>query len=150
MGDAAPDFELAGTEGSFRLGAHRGERVVLLFYPGDETPVCTKQFCSYRDRADDMSALDAVVVGISGQDVDSHEAFTSHHGLTVPLLADADKAVARSYGVTRPVLGTQRATFIVDESGTIAWCKIHAVGLDYVGVDELREALASLPAPVAD
>jgi peroxiredoxin Q/BCP len=64
----------------------------------------------------------------------------------VPLLADVDRAVARTYGVTRPVLGTQRATFIVDEAGVVAWCKIHALGLDYVGVDELRVALAGLPA----
>jgi peroxiredoxin Q/BCP len=149
-GDIAPDFELEGTSGAFRLSAHRGTRVVLCFYPGDETPVCTKQFCSYRDRADDLSALDATVVGISGQDVASHEAFTANHGLTVPLLADPDKTVARAYGVTRPVLGTQRATFIVDEDGVVAWCKIHALGLDYVGVDELREALATLPAPVVD
>jgi peroxiredoxin Q/BCP len=150
VGDQAPDFELEGTEGRFHLSEHRGERVVLMFYPGDETPVCTKQFCSYRDRADDMSALDATVVGISGQDVDSHRDFTDHHGLTVPLLADPDKSVARLYGVTRPMLGTQRATFIIDASGTIAWCKIHALGLDYVSVDELTEALASVPAaPVA-
>jgi peroxiredoxin Q/BCP len=144
VGDTAPDFELVGTDGPFRLSEHRGARVVLLFYPGDETPVCTKQFCSYRDRADDMSALDAVVVGISGQDVESHREFTTNHGLTVPLLADPDKAVARQYGVTRPVLGTQRATFIVDAGGTIAWAKIHALGLDYVGVDELAAALASV------
>jgi peroxiredoxin Q/BCP len=148
-GDLAPDFELVGTEGPFRLSEHRGKRVVLLFYPGDETPVCTKQFCSYRDRAEDMSALDAVVVGISGQDVESHLEFTSHHGLTVPLLADPDKAVARSYGVTRPVLGTQRATFVVDDDGTIAWAKVHALGLDYVGVDELTAVLASVGAPAA-
>ena len=60
VGDRAPDFALEGTDGTFRLSDHRGQRVVLLFYPGDETAVCTKQFCSYRDRADDMSALDAV------------------------------------------------------------------------------------------
>lgn len=150
MGDQAPDFELEGTDGRFHLKEHLGERVVLLFYPGDETPVCTKQFCSYRDRADDMSSLDAVVVGVSGQDVASHRDFIDHHGLTVPLLADPDKSVARLYGVTRPMLGTQRATFIIDASGTIAWCKIHALGLDYVSVDELTEALASVPAtPVA-
>jgi peroxiredoxin Q/BCP len=144
VGDVAPDFELDGTEGRFRLSEHRGRRVVLLFYPGDETPVCTKQFCSYRDRADDMSALDAVVVGISGQDVTSHAEFTTHHGLTVPLLADPDKAVARAFGVTRPVLGTQRSTFIIDEQGTVAWCKLHTLGLDYLGVDELTAALASV------
>jgi peroxiredoxin Q/BCP len=144
VGDAAPDFELEGTEGRFHLSEHRGERVVLLFYPGDETPVCTKQFCSYRDRSDDMSALDATVVGISGQDIASHHDFVSHHGLTVPLLADPDRRVARSYGVTRPVLGTQRATFVIDETGVVAWCKIHALGLDYVGVDELAVALAGV------
>src|SRR3954454_7985856 len=108
-GDPAPDFELEGTDGRFRLSEHRGRRVVLLFYPGDETPVCTKQFCSYRDRADDMSALDAPVGGISAQDVASHLDFSQNHGLTVPRLADPDKAVAKRYGVTRPVLGTQRA-----------------------------------------
>jgi thioredoxin-dependent peroxiredoxin len=142
VGELAPDFTLPGTDGEFRLSAHRGSRVVLLFYPGDETPVCTRQFCSYRDRADDMGALDAVVVGISPQDLDSHASFAAHHGLTVPLLADVDKAVARRYGVLRPVLGTQRAAFVIDESGHVAWKKVHALGLDYVGVDELREALA--------
>src|SRR5919199_989810 len=84
IGDQAPDFTLEGTEGPFTLSEHRGEIVVLLFYPGDETPVCTKQFCSYRDTG--LEGLDAVVVGISAQDVDSHRRFTQHHGLTVPLL----------------------------------------------------------------
>lgn len=149
VGDQAPDFELEGTDGRFHLSEHLGERVVLLFYPGDETPVCTKQFCSYRDRNDDMASLDATIVGISGQDVESHRDFTDHHELTVPLLADPDKSVARLYGVTRPVLGTQRATFIIDASGTVAWCKIHALGLDYVSVDELTEALASVPTGTA-
>ena len=149
MGDAAPDFALPGTDGPFRLSVHRGRRVVLLFYPGDETPVCTRQFCSYRDRSEDMASLEAVVVGISSQDRDSHARFTAHHGLTVPLLADTDRAVARAYGVSRPVVGTRRATFIVDEDGTIAWCKVHTLGLDYVGVDELREALEGLPARAA-
>jgi thioredoxin-dependent peroxiredoxin len=146
VGELAPDFTLPGTDGTFHLSAHRGSRVVVLFYPGDETPVCTRQFCSYRDRAEDMSALDAVVVGISPQDVESHAAFAANHGLTVPLLADVDKAVARSYGVVRPVLGTQRAAFVIDETGRVAWKKVHALGLDYVGVDELRDVLAGLGA----
>src|ERR1700716_664872 len=88
VGEPAPDFELPGTDGSFRLSDHRGERVVLLFYPGDNTPVCTRQFCSYRDRADDFAALNATVVGISSQDLGSHEGFIAKHSLTVPLLAD--------------------------------------------------------------
>src|SRR3981189_1614334 len=81
VGEQAPDFELAGTDGPFRLSERRGERVVLLFYPGDNTMVCTKQFCSYRDRADDFAELDATVVGISSQDLGSHEAFVAKHGL---------------------------------------------------------------------
>jgi thioredoxin-dependent peroxiredoxin len=90
VGEPAPDFELEGTDGPFRLSDHRGERVVLLFYPGDNTPVCTKQFCSYRDRPDEFAALGATVVGISAQDVASHEGFIANKGLTVPLLADVD------------------------------------------------------------
>ena len=69
---------------------------MLLFYPGDNTMVCTKQFCSYRDRADDFAALDATVVGISSQDLDSHEGFAAKHSLNVPLLADVDRRGRRS------------------------------------------------------
>ena len=88
VGAAAPDFELEGTDGPFRLSEHRGERVILLFYPGDNTAVCTKQFCSYRDNAEAFGQLDATVVGISSQSVDSHRDFSDKHQLTVPLLAD--------------------------------------------------------------
>jgi thioredoxin-dependent peroxiredoxin len=143
VGEPAPDFSLEGTDGTFRLSEQRGKRVVLLFYPGDETMVCTKQFCSYRDRADDMSQLDAVVVGISGQDVESHEKFTAHHGLNVPLLADEDGAVAQQYGSRAPVIGTRRAVVIVDEDGVVRYRHDHTLGIDYQGVDDLREALAS-------
>ena len=146
VGDQAPDFELVGTDGPFRLSEHRGERVLLLFYPGDETPVCTRQFCSYRDNSAAMDELDATVVGISAQSVGSHERFRDHHGLTVPLLADEDKAVAKTYGVTAPALGTRRATFVIDEEGVVRYRHVHTLGLDYQGVDELREALASVPA----
>ena len=86
VGDSAPDFELDGTGGSFRLSDHRGERVILLFYPGDNTAVCTKQFCSYRDNAEAFGALDATVVGISNQSVGSHRAFSDTNNLNVPLL----------------------------------------------------------------
>src|SRR5947209_9547396 len=109
VGEPAPDFELSGTGGDSRLSEHRGERVVLLFYPGDNTPVCTRQFCSYRDDSDELDRLAATVVGISGQDLDSHAAFTAKHGLTVPLLADSDNAVAKAYGAHQAVIGTKRA-----------------------------------------
>jgi len=149
VGDPAPDFELAGTDGPFRLSEHRGEPVVLLFYPGDETPVCTRQFCSYRDRADDMAALAATVVGISAQDVDSHERFREHHGLTVPLLADPDKAVAKAYGVTAPLLGVRRAVIVIDAEGVIRARQVEATGLGYQTVDDIAAALEALPARVA-
>lgn len=146
-GDPAPDFELEGTEGPFTLSDHLGERVVLLFYPGDNTPVCTRQFCSYRDRADDMSELAATFVGISHQDLDSHIGFIEKHGLTVPLLADPGKRVARLYGVTAPVLGTRRATFVIDERGIVRHRHVHALGVDYQDTDDLRAALSALGAP---
>jgi peroxiredoxin Q/BCP len=145
IGEPAPDFELQGTEGPFRLSDHRGERVVLLFYPGDNTMVCTRQFCSYRDRAEDFSKLNATVVGISSQSLASHEAFSGRHNLNLPLLADEDRAVARAYGATRPGLGTARAVIVIDEQGIVRHRHDHRLGLDYQTVDELRDALASLP-----
>jgi len=146
IGDLAPDFDLPGTEGHFRLSEHRGERVVLLFYPGDNTPVCTRQFCSYRDRGEDVSGLNATVVGISAQDVASHEKFSAKHGLNVALLADTDQAVAKAYGAHAPVVGTRRAVVIVDEQGIVAHRHDHRLGLDFQSVDELRSALEALPA----
>lgn len=146
IGDLAPDFELEGTEGAFRLSEHRGRPVVLLFYPGDETPVCTKQFCSYRDRGAELSALDAVVVGISAQDVRSHQKFKEHHNLNVPLLADTERSVAQAYGVSAPVMGTRRAVIVVDAEGKIAHRKVHVLGLSFATVDEITQVLADLPA----
>jgi thioredoxin-dependent peroxiredoxin len=146
VGDPAPDFELDGTGGRFKLSDHRGERVVLLFYPGDHTPVCTRQFCSYRDNAEAFGALDATVVGISSQSVDSHESFAAEHGLTVPLLADEDGEVAKAYGAYAPVIGTKRAAIVVDEEGVVRYRHDHLFGLDFQTVDDLRDALDSVSA----
>jgi thioredoxin-dependent peroxiredoxin len=145
VGEQAPDFELQGTDGPFRLSDHRGERVVLLFYPGDNTMVCTRQFCSYRDRAQDLADLGATVVGISSQSLSSHEGFKAKHALNVPLLADEDRAVARLYSATTPGIGTTaRAVIVIDEQGVVRHRHDHRLGLDYQSVDELREALAAL------
>ena len=142
----APTSSSRAPDGRFKLADHRGERVVLLFYPGDNTPVCTRQFCSYRDNAEAFGALDATVVGISSQSVDSHESFTAEHGLNVPLLADEDGAVAKAYGAHAPVVGTKRAAIIVDEEGVVRYRHDHMLGLDFQSVDDLREALeSSLP-----
>ncbi len=150
VGEQAPDFELPGTDGPFKLSEHRGERVVLLFYPGDETMVCTKQFCSYRDRAEDFAALNATVLGISSQDLASHEGFIAKHGLNVPLLADVDKQVAKAYSVFSPRLGIKRAVIVIDEDGILRHRHDHLLGLDYQSVDELKATLDALPgAPAA-
>jgi thioredoxin-dependent peroxiredoxin len=149
VGEQAPDFELPGTDGPFKLSEHRGERVVLLFYPGDNTMVCTKQFCSYRDRGGDFASLGATVVGISSQDLDSHEQFTAKHNLTVPLLADVEKAVAKAYSAYSPRLGTKRAVIVIDEQGTVRHRHDHLLGLDYQSVDDLKAALDALPPPGA-
>jgi thioredoxin-dependent peroxiredoxin len=146
VGEPAPDFELEGTNGPFKLSEHRGERVVLLFYPGDNTMVCTKQFCSYRDRKDEFAALDATVVGISGQDLASHEGFIEKNGLTVPLLADVEKSVAKAYSAFSPVAGVKRAAIVIDEQGVVRHRHDHLLGLDYQSVDDLKEALGALPA----
>jgi peroxiredoxin Q/BCP len=146
VGEQAPDFGLEGTDGPFKLSEHRGERVVLLFYPGDNTMVCTKQFCSYRDRADDFAALAATVVGISSQDLDSHRGFTEKYALNVPLLADVDKDVARKYDAFSSRLGVKRAVIVIDEQGIVRHRHDHLLGLDYQSVDELRGVLDGLPA----
>jgi thioredoxin-dependent peroxiredoxin len=149
VGDPAPDFELPGTGGTFKLSDHRGERVVLLFYPGDNTMVCTKQFCSYRDRGDEFAALNATVVGISSQDLASHEGFAGKHSLNVPLLADVDKQVARAYNAYSSRLGTKRAVIVIDEDGIVRHRHDHLLGLDFQSVDDLQAALDTLPSPGA-
>jgi peroxiredoxin Q/BCP len=107
--------------------------------------VCTRQFCSYRDEAEGLDALQATVVGISSQSVESHRDWTDKHGLTVPLLADPGGEVAKAYGAHRALRGTTRAVVIVDEQGHIGHRHDHLFGLDFQTVDELREALESMP-----
>jgi thioredoxin-dependent peroxiredoxin len=148
VGEQAPDFELQGTAGPFKLSAHRGERVILLFYPGDNTAVCTKQFCSYRDRPDAFAALGATAVGISAQDVASHEAFTDANSLTVPLLADVGGEVAKLYDAWGGSLKTKRAVIIIDEEGIVRHRHDHLLGLDYQSVEDLKAALDALPTRV--
>src|SRR4249919_3755669 len=99
VGDKAPDFDLPGSGGTnYKLADYAGKGVILAFYPGDFTAVCTKQFCDYRDNSEKLDGLGADVLGISPQSVDSHERFVEEKKLNVPLLADEDKSVARAYG----------------------------------------------------
>lgn len=144
VGDAAPDFELSGTGGkTYKLSDYRGRKLVLAFYPGDFTKVCTKQFCSYRDEGDRLDAIDADVLGISPQSVDSHERFTKEKSLNVPLLADEGKAVASAYGVVAGPM-VRRAIFVIDEGGTIRHRKVTLAGLSYETVGDIEEAVAAI------
>jgi len=144
VGDAAPDFELPGTGGkTYRLADYRGRKLVLAFYPGDFTAVCTKQFCSYREDGDRIEALGVEMVGISPQSVESHERFTEEKRLNVPLLADEDKSVARAYGVLAGPM-VRRAIFVVDEEGIVRHRKVTLAGLTYESVDDLERAVAAI------
>lgn len=147
-GDPAPDLDLPGwhdgQERRFRLSDHRGAPVVLAFYPGDDTPVCTRQLCSYSDGLDALTATGAQVWGISAQDVDSHRRFADKRGLRLPLLADVDKSAVRAYGVDGPLGMVRRAVFVVDADGRIAWSHVAAVGLTYRDTDEIASVLREL------
>jgi len=160
VGDRAPDFELPGTgEKTYRLSDYRGQNLILAFYPGDATTVCTKQFCSYRDQGDRLDALDATVLGISPQSVDSHEHWVKEQELNVPLLADEDLAVAKSYGVTGwlgPLARfteldetpggryVMRAIFVIDGEGVIRYRHVSRTGSTYESVEDLEKALATV------
>ncbi|MEJ7876788.1 MAG: peroxiredoxin [Solirubrobacterales bacterium] len=147
IGDTAPDFTLEGTEGPFTLSEHRGERVVLLFYPGDDTSVCTKQFCAYRDAGEEMDELGAKFVGISTQDMTSKESFKAKYGLTTQLLADSDAEVSKLYDVFAKRFDmAKRTVFIVDEDGKIAHKHGNFLSMSFDDVSELKEALAKMPA----
>jgi thioredoxin-dependent peroxiredoxin len=160
VGDRAPDFELPGTGGkTYRLSDYSGKNLVLAFYPGDATTVCTAQFCSYRDKADQLDGLNAEVLGISPQSVDSHEHWAKEQELNVPLLADVDLDVSKAYGVTA-WLGPlarfteldetpggryiMRAIFVVDGEGIVRYRHVSRTGSTFQSVDDIEEALASV------
>lgn len=145
VGDRAPDFTLPGTGGrEYSLGDFLGKPIVLVFYPGDDTPVCTKQLNAYNDGLDQFRELDAQVVGVSAQDVDSHDAFSGKHGFDFPLLADVDKKVAAAYGTLGPIGFPRRSVFIVDREGVIRYAHRAIAGLTYRPVSELVRELESI------
>lgn len=127
----APDFTLKDANNNdWRLSDQRGKVVVLLFYPGDETPICTRQMCSVRDRWDDYIATGAEVVGISSDSIESHKKFAEHHQLPLRLLSDSDGVVSKLYGARSLIPGkVARAVFVIDGQGTVRHSDVRPLGL---------------------
>jgi thioredoxin-dependent peroxiredoxin len=131
LNEPAPDFSLKdGDAREWRLADQRGKVVVLLFYPGDETPVCTRQMCSVRDRWDDYVATGAEVVGISSDSVESHRKFAAHHNLPLPLLSDSEGVAANLYGAKSLIPGkVARSVFVIDANGILRHSDVRPLGL---------------------
>ena len=146
VGDRAPAFTLPGTGGrDYSLADYAGRPVVLVFYPGDDTPVCTKQLNTYNDGLEQFTALGAQVLAISAQGIASHERFSAKHGgFDFPLLADTDKAVAAAYGTLGPIGFPRRSVFIVDGAGTIRYAHRAIAGLTFRPASELVAVLKDL------
>jgi peroxiredoxin Q/BCP len=150
-GDPAPDFEGTTTDGKrVALKDYRGRKLVLYFYPMDDTPGCTKQACSLRDGNADLAARGAAILGVSTQGEQSHQAFTKKYNLNFPLLADTDGAVGRAYGTLggdgiisklKSAVGmADRVTFVIDEKGKIA----HVIDKPNVS-NHAQEVLSLIP-----
>lgn len=126
-GDDAPDFALKDADGkAHELSDYRGKKVVLYFYPQDDTPGCTMQACDFRDHLDDFKEKNAVILGISPDDAASHKKFIEKYNIPYTLLSDADHKVSAEYGVWGPKVsfgkegvGMTRSTFLIDEKGKI-------------------------------
>jgi peroxiredoxin Q/BCP len=147
VGDQAPDFSLPATGGrTVSLADFRGRPVVVVFYPGDNTPVCTRQLSAYNDDLTQFEALEAAVVAISAQGIESHEAFAAANGFAFPLLADTDKAVAGAYGTLGPLGFPRRSVFIVDADGVVRYAHRAIAGLSFRPVEELVAVLRQLSA----
>jgi peroxiredoxin Q/BCP len=142
-GQLAPDFGLPDGNGNeWKLADHRGKVVVLLFYPGDETPICTRQMCSVRDRWTDYQATGAEVVGISGDSVESHEKFAANHQLPLRLLSDSTGKVAQEYGARSLIPGkVARSVFVIDGKGIIRYRDVRPLGLFRPKDDEIIRAI---------
>jgi peroxiredoxin len=143
VGDAAPEFTLPGTGGrSYSLSEYRGKPVVLVFYPGDNTAVCTTQLNSYSEDIGSFVEVEAQVLAVSPQSVDSHEKFSCKQGgFKFPLLADEDKAVGEAYGILGPLGFYRRSVFVVDAAGLLRYAHRSAHGLTFKKTDELVAAV---------
>ena len=148
LGGPAPGFTLPGTDGTddgrrdYSLADYRGQAVVLVFYPGDSTPVCTRQLNSYTEDIESFTRAGAQVLAISPQSVESHEEFSCKQGgFAFPLLADVDKAVGEAYGIIGPLGFYRRSAFVVDADGAVRYAHRAVAGLTFRSTEELVEAV---------
>jgi len=146
QGEAAPDFALEDGDGkTWRLADLKGQRVILYFYPADDTPGCTKESCDFRDASADLRKAGYIVLGVSPQGAASHQRFAAKYSLNFPLLVDEDLALARAYGAYKErgdykgiPLRVLRSTFVIDEDGRI---QIAEYGVKTAGHVERLQAL---------
>jgi len=144
VADEAPDFTLADEQGvRFKLSDQRGHKLLLVFYPGDGTPVCTRQLCDYRDGVEAFAGLGVRVVGISSDGAESHRKFKAKYQLPFTLLTDPDLAVAERYGC-KGLMGMKRAVFLLDEDGTVRYLHRESIALFRRTREELLQAIAGL------
>lgn len=143
VGTPAPDFALRDGKGqSWKLSEQRGKVVVLLFYPGDETPICTRQMCSVRDRWGDYATTGAEIVGLSTDSVESHKKFADNHQLPLRLLSDVVGQVASAYGARSLIPGkVARSVFVIDPKGIIRYRDVRPLGLFRPKDDETIKAI---------
>jgi peroxiredoxin Q/BCP len=154
VGRPAPPLELPGTDGTddgrrtYSLAAYAGRPVVVVFYPGDNTPVCTRQLNAYTESIDEFRAVDAQVLAVSPQSVDSHESFSCKQGgFAFPLLADEDKVAGEAWGVLGPLGFYRRSAFVVDPSGIVRYAHRAIAGLTFRPTDELVRAVQAATTP---
>jgi peroxiredoxin Q/BCP len=132
------------TDAEYSLAAEIGRPVVLAFSPGDATPVCTAQLCSYQEELDDFRDLGAVVWGIGPQGLDSHEGFARGASPAFPLLSDVGGDVIRSYGVHLPGLGLRRSVFVIGPDGVVRWRHVGLAGLRFPSAEVIRGQIEAL------
>ena len=151
VGEPAPPLELPGTDGTdegrrtYSLSEYEGRPVVVVFYPGDGTPVCTRQLNAYTRDIDAFREVGAEVLAISPQSVDSHDTFSCNQGgFAFPLLADEDKAAAAAWGVLGPLGFYRRSAFVVDGDGVVRFAHRAVAGLTFRPTDELVAAVTSI------
>lgn len=142
-GESAPEFVLKDGDGNnWALSDHRGKSVVLLFYPGDNTPVCTRQMCSVRDHWSEYQATGAEVVGISTDTVESHQGFAEKHSLPLRLLSDQDGKVSAQYGMKSWLPGrSARGVVVIDKEGKIAYSKVQPLSLFRPADEDVLDAI---------